>query len=113
MKQKALSRDERVVQIQTAFIYDRMHGGDGSLTAVQIAHALKITASTKLRLILAEMVVQRLLVCFQEPIPGICKFRRVYALSPDNPYRVKPEYHGQGRAIRINPGRQTKQERLF
>lgn len=99
LKQKALERSERHAQIQRLFSEDLDTGGQGLLTANEIAKQLGISASTKLRNMLADLVHDHKLVAFTEDIPGVCKFRRVYALSPDNLYRISPKRPRQGRGI--------------
>jgi hypothetical protein len=79
-ERKAFSREERQHMIIQAFLVAKTHDVT-ELTLTDIAHSLKITASTKLRDIVTEMVIAGEIIDRKENIPGIAKFRRLYTLA--------------------------------
>lgn len=85
-QRKAYTVEEREVQILGAIAVNVQSGGSWWLTATDIANRLNMTASTHLRLILANMVAAGQLDARKESDPGIAKFRRLYTV-PDNDYR--------------------------
>ena len=78
---KAYSRDERKHMIMQAFLVASSRGVN-ELTITDVAHANHITASTKLRDMLTELVIEGVIYDKKDPIPGIAKFRFLYSLSP-------------------------------
>lgn len=106
MKQKALAREDRLRQILQVFAIELQQGRTGELTTAEIARKMHLTPSTKLRLMIEELVMEGGLQSRLEEIPGICKYRRVYSPDPSVFKMPKPQYKGGGRSIRIN-SRQT------
>jgi len=102
MKQKALDRDERKRQILIAFALEIQNGNTGEMTVANIAKHLHLSASTKLRDMVMELVIDGALDFRDEPIPGIAKFRRVFSPDAKTFKRPRAEYGRQGRAIKIN-----------
>jgi len=102
VKQKALPRDDRKRQIMLAFAVEIQNGNDGEMTIADIARAMHLAPSTKLRNMVLELVIDGVLDYRDEPIPGVAQFRRIY--SPDkNTFRApRPRYIGEQRGIRIN-----------
>lgn len=106
-ERKAYTNEERKVQVLGAIAANVQRGGSWWLTATDIAHALKMTPSTHLRFILADMVVSGQLDARKESDPGIAKFRRLYTV-PDNDYRkaIKQSraavHMDEKRSIRVN-----------
>ena len=107
MKQKALAREDRKRQILIAFAVNIQSGGDGELTVAGIAQLMHLTPSTKLRDMVTELVIDGTLDFRDEPIPGVAKFRRIYSPDPKTFKRPKPQYKGEGRAIRVNSKQQS------
>ena len=81
-ERKAYTREERKMQVLGALAIARFEGADG-LTARGIAEALKMTTSTHLRKLLAEMEEAKDIIFFREDDPGIAGFRIVYMLPED------------------------------
>lgn len=79
MKTKALSREDRKRMILLAFAVEVQCGRTGEMTVADIARKLHLSASSKLRDMVMEMVIDGSLDFRDEPIPGIAKFRRIYA----------------------------------
>lgn len=102
MKTKALKRDDRKRQILLAFAVNFQNGFNGEMTVADIAKAMHIAPSTKLRIMLNELVVDGVLDFRTEDIPGVAKFRRIYAPNKNSFKVPTPRYIGQERAIRIN-----------
>lgn len=102
MKQKALDRADRKRQILIAFAVEIQDGNTGEMTVANIAKHLHLSASTKLRDMVMELVIEGTLDFRDEPIPGIAKFRRIFSPDAKTFKRPTPEYKGQGRAIKIN-----------
>lgn len=108
MKQrKAFTREERRLMIVQAFtieVYRNQEWED--MTIADIAQKLKITASTKLRIMVNEMVVDGLLLSRREVHPGIAGFRVIYSLPHHKLFELlknaQSAAYGQKRAIRIN-----------
>lgn len=115
MRKKALSRDDRKRQIMLVFAVElhrltRQEIEDGAaveLTVADIARAMHITPSTKLRDMITELVIDGVLDFRNESIPGVAKFRRLYSPNTATFKRPKAEYGQQGRAIRINSRQQS------
>ena len=63
-----------------SFLVDIQKGNDGQLTCAEIARYLRVTPSTKLRIILAEMVEDDLITARKVLDHGIAGFRRIYKL---------------------------------
>lgn len=78
---KAFTREERKHMIMQAFVVANSRNVH-ELTLTDIAHANRVTASTKLRDMVTELVIEGVLFDRKEDIPGIAKFRRLYSLSP-------------------------------
>jgi hypothetical protein len=79
MKQKALAREDRKRQILLAFAVEVQNGNTGEMTIADIAKHLHLSVSSKLRDMVMELVIDGELDFRDEPIPGIAKFRRIYA----------------------------------
>jgi hypothetical protein len=79
MKTKALSRDDRKNQIMLAFAIEIQSDRTGEMTIADIAKKLHLTASTKLRDMVMELVIEGSLDFRDETIPGIAKYRRIYS----------------------------------
>ena len=109
MKQKALAREDRLRQILQVFAIELQQGRTGELTTAEIARKMHLSPSTKLRLMIEELVMEGGLQSRREDIPGVCKYRRVYSPDPNAFKMPKPLYKGQGRSIRIN----SKQTSFF
>ena len=102
MKQKALSREDRKRQILLVFAVNIQNGGTGEMTVAGIAQLMHLSASTKLRDMVTELVIDGALDFRDESIPGVAKFRRIYSPDPKTFKRPTPHYSGQGRAIKVN-----------
>jgi predicted transcriptional regulator len=106
-ERKAYTVQEREVQVLGAIAVNVQSGGSWWLTAADIAKRLKMTPSTHLRLILANMVTTGQLDARKETDPGIAGFRRLYTV-PDNDYRkaIKSArqyaHMDEKRSIRVN-----------
>lgn len=109
MKTKALAREDRHRQILQCFAIELQEGRTGELTVADVARMMKITASTKLRIMLEELVMEGGLQSRKEDIPGVAKFRRIYSPDPKHFQRPTPKYRGAGRTIKIN----SKQMSMF
>ena len=101
-KQKALAREDRLRQILQVFAIDLQQGGKGEFTTAEIARKMHLTPSTKLRLMIEELVMEGGLQSRREDIPGVCKYRRIYSPDPNAFKMPKPQYRGGGRSIKIN-----------
>jgi len=101
-KQKALPREDRKRQIMLCFSVNIQNGGNGEMTIADIARLMHLSASTKLRDMVLELVIDGVLDFRDEPIPGVAKFRRIYSPDEVSFRRPKAEYGRQGRAIKIN-----------
>lgn len=109
MKSKALARPDRLRQILLCFAVELQEGRTGELTVADIARKLHLAPSTKLRIMLEELVMDSQLISTKEPIPGVAKFRRIYRPNLGQYERPRPQYKGQGRSIKIN----SKQMSMF
>lgn len=109
MKQKALAREDRLRQILQVFAIDLQQGGTGEFTTAEIARKMQLAPSTKLRLMIEELVMEGGLQSRREAIPGVCQFRRIYSPDPNAFKMPKPQYRGAGRSIKIN----SKQTSFF
>lgn len=98
MKTKALAREDRLHQILLCFAVEIQDGRDGKMTVADIARKLRLTPSTKLRLMVGELEMSGQLISEKEAIPGIAKFRRIY--RPD-PKRFPRPNSREGRSIKI------------
>lgn len=106
MKVKALDRSDRKRQILLAFAMNIGNGGSGEMTVAGVAQLMHLTASSKLREMMLELVIDGSLDFRDEPIPGVAKFRRIYSPNVETFKRPTPQYQRQGRAIKIS-GKQT------
>lgn len=79
MKTKALSREDRKDQILICFACRAIDHDTDEMTVSDIAKLMHLTASTKLRDMVLELVVDGVLDFRDEPIPGVAKFRRIYS----------------------------------
>lgn len=102
MKTKALAREDRLRQILMVFAIELQEGRSGQLTVADIARKLHLSPSTKLRLMIEELVQDSQIISEKEDIPGIAKFRRIYRPNLGEYQRPKPLYRGAGRSIKIN-----------
>lgn len=102
MKKKALAREDRLRQILQCFVIEIQEGRTGELTVADVARKLHLSVSTKLRLMLEELVMDSQLISTKEGIPGIAKFRRVYRLNLGEFKPPAPLYKGSGRQIKVN-----------
>jgi len=102
MRQKALSREDRKRQILLAFAVELQQGNTGEMTVANIAKHLHLSASTKLRDMVMELVIDGSLDFRDEPIPGIAKFRRIFSPDAKTFKRPRTQYKQEGRAIKIN-----------
>ena len=102
MKQKALNREERKRQILLAFALEIQNGNTGEMTVANIAKHMHLSASTKLRDMVMELVIEGSLDFRDEPIPGIAKFRRVFSPDAQKFKRPRAQYKQEGRAIKVN-----------
>lgn len=109
MKTKALAREDRQRQIYQCFAVELQQGRTGELTVADLARMMHITPSTKLRIMLEELVMEGGLQSRKEDIPGVAKFRRIYSPDPKHFQRTTPQYRGEGRTIKIN----SKQMSVF
>ena len=101
MKTKALAREDRLRQILQAFAIEIQEGRTGEMTVADVARKLHLTASTKLRLMLEELVMDSQLISEKELIPGVAKFRRIYRPNIGQFSKPTPQYRGVGRSIKI------------
>jgi hypothetical protein len=108
MKKKALAREDRKRQILLAFAQEIQDGNTtGEMTVANIAKHLHLSASTKLRDMVMELVIEGSLDFRDEPIPGIAKFRRIFSPDTKTFKRPSPEYKRQGRPIKITSGQKS------
>lgn len=100
---KAFTKEEKQIQIISVFLaaYQR---NQKDLTTSEIALALDITPSTKLRKLLTSLKEQRALTTAIEPHTGIAGFRVLWSLHPEYiEYAKAPaSQKKQGRELRIN-----------
>ena len=109
MKKKALARADRKRQIMLVFALDIQNGGEGECTVADIARSMHLTASTKLRDMVMELVIDGSLDFRDEAIPGIAKFRRIYSPDKKTFRRPAPQYKGQRKPLKVN----SRQGSLF
>lgn len=107
MKTKALDKNDRKRQILIAFAVALHSGSTGEMTIADIAKKLHLSASTKLRNMVMELVIEGALDFRDEPIPGIAKFRRIFSPDAKTFKRPRAEYGRQGREIKINSRQKT------
>ena len=107
MKNKALPRPDRLRQILLCFAVEIQEGRTGELTIADIARKLQLSASTKLRLMVEELVMDSQLISTKEPIPGIAKFRRIYRPNFGQFKQPKPQYKGEKRQIKITSNQKS------
>lgn len=114
MRQRALSREERKLQILTAFTLDLQSGGEGEMTVYDIARALDLTPSTKLRRMVLELVGEGDLKRRDEPIggEGAIAFRSVFSLPEQSGFRVSPQT-AKRRTITLRSRQRTEQMELW
>jgi hypothetical protein len=84
------------------FAVDIQNGGNGEMTVADVARKMHLAPSTKLRIMLMDLVVDGVLDFRDEPIPGVAKFRRLFSPEQKSFRRPRPLYKGEGRAIKIN-----------
>lgn len=101
-QRKAFTREERKHMIVQAFLVEETKQGMlWGMTTAQIAHYLRVTASTKLRDILSEMVIAGDLLEQREKSATIKGYTRIFHLSTkkhNEPKSPEPKHH----ALRIN-----------
>jgi hypothetical protein len=102
MKTKSLAREDRKRQILIAFALEMQMGHGEEMTVADIAKKLHLAASTKLRDMVMELVIEGTLDFRDEPIPGIAKFRRIFSPDAKTFKRPRAQYKQEGRAIKIN-----------
>lgn len=102
MRKKALRREDRKRQILLAFAVEIHNGNTGEMTVANIAKHMHLSASTKLRDMVMELVIDGSLDFRDEPIPGIAKFRRIFSPDAKTFKRPSAEYGRQGRALKVN-----------
>lgn len=78
-QRKAYTSEERQVQIIACLAIARQEGF-AELTTADIASRLHMTASTHLRLLINDLVLDKQVIERRETDPGIAKFRRMYSL---------------------------------
>jgi len=93
MKTKALDRDDRKRQIMLAFAVNIQSGHDGRMTLADVARAVGLSVSTKLRDMIVELELEGLIDHVVEPMPGIVGKRFIYA-----PTEIFDARHGRKRA---------------
>jgi hypothetical protein len=102
MKKKALAREDRKRQILLAFAVEIQQGNSGEMTVANIAKHMHLSASSKLRDMVMELVIEGTLDFRDEPIPGAAKFRRIFSPDAKTFKRPRAECKGEKRAIKIN-----------
>jgi len=102
MKTKALSREDRKRLILLVFSAKLQDGENGECTVADIARAMHLSASTKLRDMVKELVIEGSLVSRNEPIPGIAKYRCIYSPNDKAFKRPTPKYKGQRKPLKVN-----------
>jgi len=100
---KAFTKEEKQMQIIGVFL-EEYRKGNADLTTADIAHALGVTASTKLRKLIVSLANQGALQGRAEPHAGIAGFRVLWSLHPDYIEYAKAPISQQkrGRELRIN-----------
>jgi DNA-binding HxlR family transcriptional regulator len=78
---KRYSRDERKLMIVRAFITDIQKGNVGQLALSEIARALQVTASSKLRDMIREMEIDGVVKVIKVDDTGIAGYRYIYRLT--------------------------------
>lgn len=111
MKSKALTREDRKIQIVLEFekLTRRYCTYDVAMTVNDVAKAITLEPSAKLRKIMAELVEDEVLLCEVEDMPGIAGFRRIYKPNPERFTCPPRPRNKEKRLIRIN----THQKTLF
>jgi len=102
MKQKALLREDRKRQILLAFAVEIQNGESGEMTVANIAKAMHLSPSTKLRDMVMELVIDGSLDFRDEAIPGITKYRRIYSPNSKAFKTPAPQYKGQRKPLKVN-----------
>lgn len=74
--------------VQTFVVAVEKTGKDTTLTIADIANSLHVTASTKLRIMVNEMVLDGVLASTKQKHTGIAGFRVLYRLTYENLYSV-------------------------
>ena len=102
-RRKAFSKEEKLMQIIGVFL-EEYRKGNKDLTTAEVARALDITPSTKLRNLIVHLSNQRALVGKTEPHIGIAGFRVLWSLNPEYLDYAKAPIAQQkkGRELRIN-----------
>lgn len=98
----ALDREDRLRQIKQCFSTELQSGRDGHLTIADIARMMHLKPSTKLRLMVEELVMNSEIISTVEPMAGVAGFRRIYRPNEGEFQRYKPQYKGGGRSIKVN-----------
>lgn len=109
MKTKALSREERKVQILQAFRLKIMNGENGDMTIADIARLMHLSASSKLRDMVMELVIDGTLDFTDQPIPGVAKYRRIYSPNAEHFKSQSVSWNEKKRKVKIN----SKQSSYF
>lgn len=117
MRTRSLGREERKVQMLTAFTVAIQSEQDDRMTVYDIARKLGLRASTNLRIMLNELVAEGYLESEREYIQtgGAVQYKIIYSLPTYSPYRKSPQSAARhSREIAINHrGRKVGQGRLF
>lgn len=105
-ERKAYTREERRLMIIQAFAVEIQDRRGHYMTTADIARKLHVTPSTKLRIILNEMVLDEILLCVVQEHPGIAGYRRLYSLAQSH-WREALRYaqacaYDRPRKIKIN-----------
>lgn len=101
-QRKAYTREERKHMVVQAFLVEETKQGMlWGMTTADIARYLKVTASTKLRDILTEMVIEGTLLEEREKSVTIKGYTRIFHLSTKKHNEVKPP-EPKHHALRIN-----------
>lgn len=102
-RRKAYAREEKLQMIIGVFL-EAFQRGQKDMTVAEVAHALDITPSTKLRDLLYALRNQDVLTAWTEPHPGIVGWRMVFGLSPNyiDYAKATKSQQKRGRELRIN-----------
>lgn len=102
MKTKALSRTDRKQVILKAFKLEILNGNTGEMTVANIAKHMHLSASSKLRDMVMELVIEGHLDFRDEPIPGVAKFRRIYSPNAKNFKSGSVSWDAKKRTVKVN-----------
>lgn len=100
-KTKALTRADRKDQIILCFAVELNGGKIVEKTVADIARLMHLAPSQKLRDMVMELVIDGVLDFRDETIPGVAKYRRLYALKEPNAKRNKQRVTHK-RTVKIN-----------